>query len=158
MHTRAEPKQRLQEPDRYDDVMGDVLAFLRERIELALGEGMAPEQLIVDGGPDFAKTPAQTVALLRRLEELHALERPVLLAVSRKDFIGALTGRTPADRGAGTLAAMAHGLDAGVHLLRLHDVAGAIDFLAVRAALRGEREIPADVSLAEELRHESPRP
>jgi dihydropteroate synthase len=65
--------------------------------------------------------------------------------VSRKDFVGALTGRPPRERGAGTLAAIAHGIDAGVHVLRVHDVAATADFLAVRAALRGERELaPAE--------------
>jgi dihydropteroate synthase len=63
----------------------------------------------------------------------------VLLAISRKDFIGAVTGRAPRDRDAGTLAALAHGADAGVHVLRVHDIAAAADFLAVRAVLRGDR-------------------
>ena len=66
MHTRAAPKQRLQDPELYEDMVGEVLAFLRERIELALAAGVAREQLIVDPGPDFAKTPAQTIALLAR--------------------------------------------------------------------------------------------
>ncbi|MGH2899116.1 MAG: dihydropteroate synthase, partial [Solirubrobacteraceae bacterium] len=95
MHTRATPKQRLQDPGRYDDVTADVLAFLAERMRIARDAGVRDEQLILDPGPDFAKTPAQTIALLRRLHELHELGRPLLLAVSRKDFVGALTGRTP---------------------------------------------------------------
>ncbi|HEV2786780.1 MAG TPA: dihydropteroate synthase, partial [Solirubrobacteraceae bacterium] len=93
---------------------------------------------------DFAKTPAQTIEVLRRLDVLHELGHPVLLAISRKDFIGALTGRRPRDRGPGTLAALAHGADGGGHIFRVHDVTAAADFLAVRAALRGE------------LRHEPP--
>ena len=96
---------------------------------------------MLDPGPDFAKTPAQTVAVLRRLDALRELGRPLLLAASRKDFVGALTGRGPRERGAGTLAAIAHGVDAGASILRVHDVAAAADFLAVRAALRGEREV-----------------
>ncbi len=141
MHTRVVPKGTLLDPDRYEDVVADVTAFLRERMEVALAAGVGEEQILLDPGPDFAKTPAQTVAVLRRLDAVLALGRPVLLAVSRKDFVGALTGRAPGDRGAGTLAAMAHGLDAGAHVLRVHDVAAAADFLAVRAALRGEREL-----------------
>ena len=157
MHTRAAPKERLQDPERYgDDVVGDVVAFLRERIEVAVGRGVAPEQLVLDPGPDFAKTPAQTIALLRAVEELHALERPLLLAISRKDFIGALTGRRPAEREAGTLAALADGADRGAHLFRVHDVAAAADFLAVRAALRGERDVAPDLALDDALRHEPP--
>ena len=74
-------------------------AFLAERMAVAPGAGMAPEQLLLDPGPDFAKTPAQTVAVLRRLDVLHALGRPLLLAVSRKDFVGAITGRGAARAG-----------------------------------------------------------
>jgi len=140
-HTRVAPKGTLLEPDRYDDVVADVTGFLRERMEAALVAGVGEEQILLDPGPDFAKTPAQTVAVLRRLDAVLALGRPVLLAVSRKDFIGTLTGRAPRERGAGTLAAIAHGLDAGAHVVRVHDVAAAADFLAVRAALRGEREL-----------------
>jgi dihydropteroate synthase len=153
MHTRAAPKQRLQDPGLYEDVVADVLGFLAERIEVARAQGMRDEQMILDPGPDFAKTPAQTIALLRRLEELHALGRPLLLAVSRKDFVGALTGRAPRERLAGTLAAVARGVDAGAHVLRVHDVAQAADFLLVRAALRGELEVDPGLALDEAIRH-----
>jgi dihydropteroate synthase len=154
VHTRAAPKQRLQDPDRYDDVVADVVGFLRERMGLALARGMAADQLVLDPGPDFAKTPAQTIALLRRLDEVAALGRPLLLAASRKDFVGALTGRPPRERLAGTLAALAWGLDHGASILRVHDVREAADFLAVRAALRGERDVPRDLALTEDIRLE----
>ncbi len=155
MHTRAAPKQRLQDPDLYgDDITGEVLSFLRERIELAIAAGVAHEQLIVDPGPDFTKTPAQTIALLAESERLHELERPLLMAISRKDFIGALTSRAPRERGAGTLAALAHGVDRGAHIFRLHDVAAARDYLTVRTALAGTSRPRRDLALAEELRHE----
>ncbi len=153
MHTRAAPKQRLQDPGRYDDVVADVKAFLAERMELARARGVRDEQIVLDPGPDFAKTPAQTIAVLRRLEELHELGRPLLLAVSRKDFVGALTGRAPRERSAGTLAAVGFGIDAGAHVLRVHDVAQAADYLRVRAALRGELEIDGGLALDEEIRH-----
>jgi dihydropteroate synthase len=153
MHTRAAPKQRLQDPGLYDDIVADVKRFLAERMQVALEHGVAPEQLILDPGPDFAKTPAQTIALLRRLEELHALGRPLLLAASRKDFVGALTGRGPRARLAGTLAAIGHGVDAGAHILRVHDVADAADFLTVRAALRGELEVDRELALDDAIRH-----
>jgi dihydropteroate synthase len=78
------------------------------------------------------------------------------MALSRKDFIGALTGRPPRERDAGTLAALAHGLDAGAQIFRVHDVAGAADFIAVRRALRGELELPAQAMLTEALRAEAP--
>jgi dihydropteroate synthase len=154
MHTRAAPKQRLQDPDLYGDVVGEVYAFLAERIERALAAGVSPQQLILDPGPDFAKTPAQTIELLAGIGRLHELGRPLLMAISRKDFIGALTGRPPGERLPGTLAALAHGLDAGARIFRVHDVAAAADFLKVRAALAGELRPQRDLALAEEHRYE----
>lgn len=154
MHTRAAPKQKLLDA-RFDGrTAADVLAFLRERIALAQDRGVAFEQLILDPGPDFGKTPAQTVESLRALGDLHALGRPLLLALSRKDFIGAITGRPPRERLAGTLAALAWGVEAGGHLFRVHDVAAAADFLAVRDVLDGRRELRADARLADALRRE----
>lgn len=154
MHTAVAPRERRQDPDLYGDVVEDVLAFLGERVAVALEAGVSREQLILDPGPDFAKTPAQTIELLSHLDRLHELGLPLLMAISRKDFIGALTGRAPRERLAGTLAALAHGVDAGAHVFRVHDVAAAVDFLAVRAALARERPPERDLLLAEELRHE----
>jgi dihydropteroate synthase len=156
MHTRAAPRERLQDPNLYGDIATEVLDFLRERIAVALAAGVASEQLIVDPGPDFAKTPAQTILLLAQVERLHELGHPLLMAISRKDFIGALTGRAPRERLAGTLAALAYGVDVGAHIFRVHDVREAADFLAVRAALAGEVEPSRDLRLADELRHEAP--
>ena len=78
----------------------------------------------------------------------------MLLAISRKDFIGALTGRSPRERLAGTLAALAHGVEYGAHIVRLHDVREAADFLRVRAALAGECRVIRSSSCRIELRHE----
>ena len=155
MHTRAQPKEKvLDHPYPGDDVAADVEGFLRERLSLAAARGVASEQTILDPGPDFGKTPAQTVAALRSLERLHPLGRPLLLAVSRKDFIGAIVGRGPRERLAGTLAAVGEGVDAGAHILRVHDVREVADFVAVRATLRGERSLGADARLPDELRRE----
>lgn len=154
MHTRAAPKQKLLDPSYDGRMTADVVAFLSERMALARERGVADEQLILDPGPDFGKTPAQTVEVLRRLDDVHALGRPLLMALSRKDFIGAITGRAPRERGAGTLAALAWGLDAGGHVFRLHDIAAAADFIAVRDVLAGRRELGADARLAEALRRE----
>ncbi len=154
MHTAAAPRERRQDPALYEDVGAEVLGFLRERIELAVAQGVSREQLIVDPGPDFAKTPAQTIRLLSETERLAELQRPVLMAISRKDFIGALTGRPPRERLGGTLAALAHGLERGAHIFRVHDVAAAADFLAVRAALRGESDPDDELRLTEEIRYQ----
>jgi len=151
LHTRAAPKVR--EFPAYADVAADVLDFLEERMSEAMRRGVGLEQLILDPGPDFAKAPDQTVEVLRALPRLRALGRPVLLAVSRKDFIGAITGRRPRERLAGTLAAVAAGVDLGAAVLRVHDVAEVVDFLAVRAALGGGAEVPS-APLEDHLRHE----
>jgi len=141
MHTRAAPKQEAF-PDYGGDVAGDVEAFLRERVALARARGVADEQIVLDPGPDFAKTPAQTVEVLRALDRLHALGRPLLLAVSRKYFVGAIIGRPPAERLAGTLAAALWAADAGAAILRVHDVGAVRDALAVKAVLEGRAEVP----------------
>jgi dihydropteroate synthase len=149
-HTRAEPKREAF-PD-YDDVAADVEAFLRDRMALARAHGVDDEQLVLDPGPDFAKTPQQTVAVLRDLARLRALGRPLLLALSRKYFLGAITGRPPAERLAGTLAAAAWAVDAGAAILRVHDVAAVRDALAVKAVLEGRAEVPAFDDDDEELK------
>ncbi|MGD1056793.1 MAG: dihydropteroate synthase [Solirubrobacteraceae bacterium] len=156
MHTLAAPRERLQDADLYDDVTREVMDFLRERTSLALAHGVGREQLIADPGPDFAKTPAQTIRLLAEVGRLHELGLPLLMAISRKDFIGALTGRAPRARLAGTLAALAHGVEHGAHIFRVHDVAAAADFLMVRAALARESGVGRDLALTEEIRYERP--
>jgi dihydropteroate synthase len=151
MHTRAEPKQEAF-PEYGGDVAGDVEAFLRERIELARGRGVAAEQLVIDPGPDFAKTPVQTVEVLRALDRLRALGRPLLLAISRKYFVGAITGRPPAERLPGTIAAALWAVRAGAAILRVHDVAAVRDALAVTAVLDGGTEVPAFDAHDDELK------
>jgi dihydropteroate synthase len=153
MHTRARPKHKVLDPDLYDDVTADVIGFLRRRIDTAVARGMAPEGIVVDPGPDFAKTPAQTVEVLRGMDRVRALGRPVLLALSRKDFVGAITLRPPRARLAGTLAVVGALAGPGT-ILRVHDVGAVRDYLAVAAVLDGTTELPADARLAEGLRWE----
>ncbi|MGH9228142.1 MAG: dihydropteroate synthase [Acidimicrobiales bacterium] len=153
MHTRARPKHKVLDPDLYDDVTGDVVGFLRERLDAAGDRGMAPEAIVVDPGPDFAKTPAQTVEVLRGIERVRSLGRPLLLALSRKDFVGAITGRPPRDRLGGTLAAVGALAGPGT-ILRVHDVDAVRDYLAVAAVLAGRAELSADARLPEGLRWE----
>jgi dihydropteroate synthase len=153
MHTRAEPKVKAF--PRYDDVLADVEQFFDEQIAVAIGRGLSEEHIVLDPGPDFAKTPAQTVTVLRGLDRLQHFGRPIMLAASRKDFIGAVTERTPRERLAGTLAAVADGLDRGASILRVHDVTEVTDFIAVRRVLRGDAQIPPGLMLAEHLRRET---
>ncbi|MBJ7347835.1 MAG: dihydropteroate synthase [Thermoleophilaceae bacterium] len=150
MHTRAAPKTKIF-PD-YDDVTADVCEFLRDAVAEATARGVQRDLIVLDPGPDFSKTPAQTVTTLRELDQLAALGHPLLLAISRKDFVGALTGRGPRDRAAGTLAALEYAAAQDAAFVRLHDVAAATDFLTVRAALSGDLEIDPELSLEEGLR------
>lgn len=150
MHTRAKPKQKLVRE--YDDVVADVKTFLADAIVRATGQGVPLDRVILDPGPDFAKTPAQTILSLRALDDLAELGRPILLAAGRKDFIGALTDRGPRGREAGTLAALSAGVDHGIAIARLHDIAAAADFLTVRAALSGELVVDDELALADHKR------
>ena len=154
MHTAARPKVRLQERDLYHDVAAEVVDFLRERVATAVALGLPEESVVVDPGPDFTKTPHQTLALLRRVEEVRALGRPLLLALSRKDFLGAITGRTPRGRDAATHAAIGFFATTAGNIVRVHDVAAARDVVATVEALTGVREIPPDYLLPDGLRHE----
>ena len=157
MHTAAPPLTRLQDPDLYGDVGAEVADFLAAGVARAVEAGVDPESIVVDPGVDFTKTPAQTVELLRNLGSVVALGRPVLLALSRKDFVGALTARPPAGRDAGTLGAVAALRWVPDQILRAHDVGATVDFLAVLDVLTGEEPAPAGLTLPEELRHQRGR-
>jgi dihydropteroate synthase len=157
MHTRAQPKVRLQNPGEYDDVFADVRDFLETRMATAVEAGLPPEAVILDPGPDFAKTPAQTVAVLRRLKELRALGRPILLALSRKDFLGAILGRPPRGRDAGTLAALSFFATDPGYIARVHDVRATVDAVRTLDVLAGRADVPWDYLLPDELRHERVR-
>jgi dihydropteroate synthase len=152
-HTRLAPKTKGFPS--YADVVEDVVALLSERAGEARARGVADEQLVFDPGIDLAKTPAESVEVLRRLAELRELRRPLLVGVSRKDFVGALTGRSPAGRSPGTLAALGAAVDGGAAILRVHDVADARDYLAVRAALSGEAAVEPGLRLDPALRREA---
>ncbi len=154
MHTSAPPLTRRQDPGAYADVAAEVAAFLARAVDAAVAEGVAAESIVVDPGVDFTKTPAQTVALLRGIDRVAALGLPVLLAYSRKDFVGALTAQPPAGRGPGTLAAIAAARHVDGQILRVHDVAAARDFLSVLDTLTGAVDADAGLALPEHLRHQ----
>lgn len=152
MHNRGRPKVRLTDTNLYKDVVADVLEFMDERLEQLQAAGVTKQQVIVDPGPDFAKTPAQTVEVLQKISRLLEYRRPVLFPVSRKDFIGAITGRPPRERLAGTLAAMAHTLTltrSGIY--RVHDIQEVRNFIDVWDVLQGHQELGAEVLLDRSL-------
>jgi dihydropteroate synthase len=150
-HTRMPPKTKAF--PHYDDVATSVRDFLDERMASARAAGVDENRIVLDPGIDIAKTPAESIELIRRLPTLASLGRPLLLAASRKDFIGALTSRRPKDRDAGTLAAVGAAVEGGAHLIRVHDVPGARDYLRVHAALASGAD--SSLALAPELRREA---
>jgi dihydropteroate synthase len=158
MHTAAPPKTRLQETDLYGDIVGEVRDFLAAKVAEAISAGVHPESIVVDPGPDFTKTPAQTIEVLRHLPELNPDGLPMLLAVSRKDFIGALTRTRPKERGAGTLAAVAAVGSGSGAILRVHDVGEVRRFLTVLDALRSDEPIDPELRLSDDLRWAAGRP
>ena len=133
MHMLGEPRT-MQDDPRYDDVVDDVRAFLQERAAFAVAEGVAPERIQVDPGIGFGKTLEQNLELLRRLDEIAGLGFPVVIGVSRKRFLGTLTGReVAADRVAATVAANVLAFERGARVFRVHDVAPTVDGLKVAA-------------------------
>lgn len=136
MHMKGTPKTMLQEA-RYGDVVQEVLDFLRQRIEAAGRAGIGRDRILIDPGIGFAKRTADNLEILRRLEEFHALGVPVLVGPSRKRFIGEILGiADPKDRFCGTLAAVTACALAGVHIVRVHDVAAARQVVELCHAIR----------------------
>jgi len=134
MHMLGEPRTMQHEP-RYDDVVDDVKAFLEERLAHATGEGIAEERVLLDPGIGFGKTVEHNLELLRRLDELVALGRPLVVGTSRKSFLGRLTGRDIAsERVAGTVATNVLALERGATVFRVHDVAPNVEALTVAGA------------------------
>jgi dihydropteroate synthase len=134
MHMLGEPRT-MQEDPRYGDVVDDVRAFLEQRVEFAVREGVREERIMVDPGIGFGKTLEHNLELLRRLDEIVAIGFPVVIGTSRKSFLGRLTGRDdPHDRVAATLATTVLALERGAAVFRVHDVAPTRDALAVATA------------------------
>jgi dihydropteroate synthase len=133
MHMRGEPRT-MQEAPRYDDVVSDVKAHLEERMAFAVGEGVAEERIHLDPGIGFGKNLEHNLELLRRLDEIVALGRPVLVGTSRKSFLGRLTGRGVDERVPATIATNVLALVKGARIFRVHDVAPVRDALTVAAA------------------------
>lgn len=136
MHMQGEPRT-MQEKPSYRDVTGEVSRELSERAGAALSAGLPG--VLIDPGIGFGKTLGHNLELLRNLDSLTGLDWPVLLGVSRKGTIGELAGvPRPADRDAGSIAAHLHGARHGVAMIRVHDVAGHVQALAVQRALEGK--------------------
>jgi dihydropteroate synthase len=134
MHMLGEPRTMQQDP-RYDDVVSDVKAFLEERLAFAVSEGIDEQRVWLDPGIGFGKTVEHNLELLRRLDEIVAIGRPVVVGTSRKSFLGKLAGgRAEGERLPGTIATNVMALERGASVFRVHDVAQNADALAVAAA------------------------
>jgi len=136
MHMPGNPRT-MQDDPQYDDVVDDVKAFLAERMEFAVGEGVDEERVWLDPGIGFGKTLEHNLELLRRLGELRELGRPLVVGVSRKSFIGKVDGSAVEDRIGGSIASSVLAAAEGADVLRVHDVAEMAQALAVASAVLG---------------------
>ncbi len=126
----------MQDAPHYEDVVGEVKSFLAERVALAQSRGIPPDHIIIDPGIGFGKTCNQNLKILAQLGEIVKLNQPLMVGLSRKGFIGELTGKPVAEREMGNAAAMAMAVWQGAHILRVHDVASMKDSIRVAQALR----------------------
>jgi dihydropteroate synthase len=133
MHMLGEPRTMQQDP-RYDDVVDDVKAFLEQRMAAAVAAGVPEERIQLDPGIGFGKTLEHNLELLRRLDELVAIGRPLVIGTSRKSFLGRITGRDVTERVYATAATSVLAFERGARVFRVHDVAATADALAVAAA------------------------
>ena len=155
-HNEGRPKERLTDPRRYGDVVDAITRFVEPRLERCLAAGLASEDVWIDPGVDLSKTPAQTLAMLRATQTLlDRFDQRLLLAISRKDVLGAALRRGPRERDAGTLA-LALWLASEVEdpdrlVLRVHDPRAVADGLRTWGLLEGTEELPADATLDRDL-------
>jgi dihydropteroate synthase len=133
MHMLGSPRT-MQEDPRYDDVVSDVKAFLEERMAFAISQGVDEDRILLDPGIGFGKTRQHNLELLRRLDEVVAIGRPVVIGTSRKSFLGGITGREVDDRLAASVASNVLAYARGARVFRVHDVQATRDALLVAAA------------------------
>jgi len=134
MHMQGEPRTMQQAP-RYEDVVAEVKAFLEQRIEACVEAGVAAEKILLDPGFGFGKALEHNLELLRRLDRLLELGRPLLVGISRKSMLGALTGRETGERMAASVAAAVLAVERGARIVRAHDVAATVDAIRITTAV-----------------------
>jgi dihydropteroate synthase len=137
MHMSAEP-ERMQAHTDYQDVVSDVMAFLKARVDECLIAGVARSRVLIDPGFGFGKTVPQNYEILRRLREFASFELPLLVGLSRKSMIGAITGRPASHRIVPSAVLAVLAAEGGAAVIRVHDVAETADALAVWRATKGE--------------------
>lgn len=139
MHSRGE-LERMQHDIAFDDVVREVAEELSRRLEEAVSAGIDRRQLVLDPGIGFGKTASQNLTLLREIDQIRALGRPILVGASRKSFLGRITGRPPAERLAGSLAVAAWCAARRVDILRVHDVRETLELLDTLEAIQRSRD------------------
>ncbi len=155
-YNRARPKVRLSAADLAEDPVADGVAVLGERIDRLVAAGVETSRILVDPGPDLGKSPAQTIEVLRSLGAFRSFGCPLLLALSRKDVIGAVLSRPPGERAAGLDGILA-AIDLGPEdVVRVHEPGVVRDFYVMRAVVSGAVDVPADLELPVHLRHRRP--
>jgi dihydropteroate synthase len=138
MHMKGSP-ENMQDDPRYDDAPDEISAWLEAAADRLVAGGIARDKIIVDPGIGFGKRLEDNLEIIDRIGDLHTLGYPVLVGHSRKSFIGAITGRDgPGERLSGGLAAAGICLDAGIQILRVHDVRETVDYMKVWQAINGK--------------------
>ena len=138
-HSKGEPRAEKSRPV-YDDVVGEVIKYLRGKVDAALAGGMPLERLVIDPGHDLNKNTLHSLEITRRFDEIAAIGLPTLAAVSNKDFIGESIGREQGQRLAGSLAAATVCILNGARIIRMHDVRASVDAVRMTEAILGMRQ------------------
>ena len=134
MHMQGQPAT-MQEAPQYDDVVAEVTQFLSLRVAECLQAGLGKDLIVVDPGFGFGKTPADNIELLANLRQLLDIGSPLMIGVSRKSTLGAITGREVSGLLPASIAAAVIAVERGAHIVRAHDVAETVDALRVARAL-----------------------
>jgi len=134
MHMQGEPRS-MQAAPQYDDVLADVIRFLADRVTVCVAAGIARERLLIDPGFGFGKTLQHNLALLRGLGQFRQLGLPILIGISRKSMLGAITGKPVGERQTASVAAALMAVERGARVVRVHDVAATVDALRLWRAV-----------------------
>jgi dihydropteroate synthase len=134
MHMQGEPRS-MQAAPQYDDVLADVIRFLADRVTVCVAAGIARERLLIDPGFGFGKTLQHNLALLRGLGQFRQLGLPILVGISRKSMLGAITGKPVGERQTASVAAALMAVERGARVVRVHDVAATVDALRLWRAV-----------------------